>query len=406
MAKYRRYEQGMDRKVDILFFISVHGHGRGGHANSLHHIANKISADHQVGIVAIGSGYSSIISENPNFLAHIDFSGINLLELKSKVAQIVKRFSPEIIHCFDVGCYNITRLFCSTKKYRIALNKCGGPNPEKFPYVKNLVLFSAENKQWFDRSKRYNDSHIALIPNRVSTIQTMPLDILKPEGHFSFVRIARIGRTYRKSIFDSIELISGLNEKNGSLKLRLFVIGVVECPDTLSEILKHKYVIDGTVTILTEDKYTNEASKMLYLADAVIGTGRGIMEAASLGLPSLTINSLSSTPTLITKKTFEDAFRTNFSERNEFEALGREENFSEIEKLVSNENFYRELSVYTKSMFEQHFDIGRAASTYSEFYKNVSTSEKTELLADSQLIFRAAFNFFKSSRKVKTVCKR
>lgn len=389
--------------MKILFFISVHGHGRGGHFNSLHHIANKLSVEHQVGIVSIGPGHSSIIANNSNFLSHVDFNGINLLELKSKSDEIVKQFNPEIIHCFDVGCYNIVRLLYSTKKMKIALNKCGGPNPKVFPYVKNLVLFSVENKQWFEKDKRYYDANIALIPNRVSKIQTTPLDVLKPDDYFSFVRIARIGKTYKKSIFDSIELIDALYKSNKKLKLKLFIIGVVECPEILSEILNNKYVKDGTVTILTEDKYTIGASKMLYLADSVIGTGRGIMEAASLGLPSLTIDSLSNSPTLITKDTFDDAFRTNFSERNVFSDLTKDKNLTEIETLVSDEEFYQKLSLYTRMIFEQYFDIDQAANRYTEFYESVTISEKKMLLHDAILISKTIYSFLKSSRKVKKI---
>lgn len=389
--------------MNILFFISVHGHGRGGHFNSLHHIVNKLSVEHQVGIVSIGPGHSSIIANNSNFLAHVDFNGINLLQVKSKSDEIVKQFNPEIIHCFDVGCYNIVRLLYSTKKMKVALNKCGGPNPKNFPYVKNLVLFSVENKRWFEKDKRYYDANIALIPNRVAKIQTTTLDVLKPEGYFSFVRIARIGKTYKKSILDSIELIDTLYESNKKLKLKLFIIGVVECPETLSEILNNKYVNDGTVRILTEDKYTIGASKMLYLADAVIGTGRGIMEAASLGLPSLTVNSLSNTPTLITKDTFDDAFKTNFSERNVFPGLTKDKNLKEIETLVSDEEFYQKSSLYTRMMFEQYFDINQAENKYTEFYESVATSKKRALLPDAILILNTIYSFFNSSRKTKKV---
>lgn len=387
--------------MNVMFFISVHGHGRGGHFNSLHHISNELAVDHQVNIVSIGPGFSPIVSENKNFRTHLYFNGLNIIGFKRQCNALVKQYNPQIIHCFDVGAYNILRLLYSTKKIKIALNLCGGPNPNKFPYVKNLVLFSVENKKWFESSDRYKDSNIALIPNRVSTIQTKILDVIKDDEVFTFVRIARIGKTYEKSIFDSIALIDTLYKRNSNLKLKLFIIGVVECHETLANILKNQYVKNGMVEILTDDKYTNNASKMLYLADAVIGTGRGIMEAASIGLPLLTVNSLSNMPVLITKETFEDAFKTNFSERNIYKNLLEEKNISLIEKLVSDATYYQELSIYTRAIFEQYFDIDNAANKYVNFYKATVTDSKRDLFQDSILILKTLYSFFKSSRKVK-----
>lgn len=385
----------------IMFFISVHGHGRGGHFNSLNHVANNISSYHQVGIVAVGPGHSAIISQNSNFLAHIEYNGFNVLSLKKKVDSAVSEFKPDIMHCFDVGVYNIIRLLYSPTQFKIALNRCGGPNPKKFPHIKNLVLFSTENRSWFTANAKYRDSNISLIPNRVSVIKTTPMaDVQKPRGFFTFVRIARIGTGYKKSIFDSIALIERLVETEGQ-RVKLYIIGVIECRDIFYEIQNHKYVADGTIILLTEDKYTNNASKMLYLADAVIGTGRGIMEAASLGLPTLAVNSVGDIPVLITRELFDDAFKTNFSERNVFLEFDHSRNFLELKRLLSDESYYQELSVYMKKMFVTYFDIERAVSLYTTFYRDVTVTDKSNLISDVGFILRTIVSFYKSSRKVK-----
>lgn len=387
--------------MNVMFFISVHSHGRGGHINSLHHIVNKLAKNHNVSVISIGPGSSSFISQNTHFRKHIYFNGVGLLGLKRQCDILIKQNKPQIIHCFDAGVYNIIRLLYSSTKIKIALNLCGGPNPRKFPYVKNLVLFSVENKQWFEKDGRYKKSNIALIPNRVSTIQTKTLDIPKEDEYFTFVRIARIGKAYKKSIIDSINLIELLLKRNSSLKIKLFIIGVVECQNTFSELLKTKLVNDSVVIILTEERHTMNASKMLYLADAVIGTGRGIMEAASLGLPTLTINSLNNTPVLITSNTFYDAFRTNFSERNVFSKVSNEENITEIEKLISDKNFYNELSLYVEGKFKKYFDIEYASSRYIGFYNDAELSSKRLIIEDSFLILKSLYNFFRSSKKIK-----
>lgn len=385
--------------MNVMFFISVHGHGRGGHFNSLHHIANKLAEDNQVGIVSFGPGFSPVISENSNFIAHIDFNGLNILSLKLKIDRIIKKNRPNIIHCFDVGSYNIIRIFYSPRKNKIALNKCGGPNPIKYPYVKNLVLFSTEDMQWFQQDKRYNDSNIVLIPNRVSKIKTKPSDIQKTDGYFTFLRIARIGKNYKKSILDSINLIELLLERNNSLKVKLFIIGVVECTETLSEINNSKLVENGVVIILTDKKYTVNASKMLYLADAVIGTGRSVMEAASLGLPVLTINSLNKTPVLIDIGTFDDAFKTNFSERNIFPNVVNEENILKIESIISDRDFYEQVSFFINNKFIKYFDVEHASIKYLRFYKNLKLSSKMITAKDFIMFLKSLYGFLKSSKR-------
>lgn len=389
--------------MKILFFISLHRHGRGGHLYSLYHIANELSSIHQVGIVSIGPGDNSTISLNTNYICHINFDGVSLLGFKRKSSRVIKEFNPDVVHCFDVTSYNVIKLFYPLNRFKIALNKCGGPNRIEFPYVKNLVLFSIENKQWFESNKRYKDTNINLIPNRVSKVATSSSDIEKPEGFFSFVRIARIGKSYKKGILDSIALIDILYKKNKKLKLKLFVIGVVECQETLSEILKSKYVTNGTVVILTDDKYTKNASKMLYLADAVIGTGRGVMEATSLGLPTLTMNSLGHMPVLITKYIFDDAFKTNFSERNSFPSLDKYKNISDIEKMIVDTDFYQEISLYMNFIFKEYFDVSQAPRKYEEFYNSITDNGKAIVISDSILTLKTLYRFFKSSRKIKKV---
>lgn len=386
----------------VLFFVSLFNHGRGGHIHSLMHISKELSKKDDVKIVSIGNkkANKSTISKSSNYISHIEFNGINLFSLKLEIDRIVKGFEPEIIHCFDINTYNLISLFYSHNKYKIAVTKCGGPNPSnyaRYPYISNLILFSSENKIWFENNPRYKDTNIAFIPNRVSKISTETLDIIKPKDRFCFVKIARIGSTYKDSIFDSINLIDKLYKKNSSLKLKLFIIGVVEEPELLKEISSNKHVLDGTVTLLTDDIYTREASKMLYLADASISTGRGVMEACSLQLPVLTVNAKSDIPVLLTKDTFNDAFKTNFSGRNLFPYLKESENINNIERLIIDKKFYKDTSLYMKYIFDKYFNIENATHKYNDFYRSISLNKNIHLNAIFQI--KTMYNFYKLKTK-------
>jgi glycosyltransferase involved in cell wall biosynthesis len=151
---------------------------------------------------------------------------------------------------------------------------------------------------------------------------------------------------------------------------------------------------------LTQNKYTQEASKMLYLADAVIGTGRGLMEAASLKKPLLGINSRGSVPCIIDADTFFDAFKTNFSERNTFNDKHIDNDFDKITKMIGNVDYYNELSNFSDSVFSKYFDIEQSADLYLNFYKNCQYGNN-KLKDDFLIVLRNFRHFYKSYLKIK-----
>lgn len=382
--------------MKILFLISVYGHGRGGHFHSLNHISKKIGENSDVKIISFGPGKSNIIASNPYFLEHIDFNGINFIFFKNNLKELIQKFNPDIYHFFDYGSYNTVRLLISSKKNKIIINKCGGPNPIKYPHVPNLILFSNENLNWFKNQKKHQNSNIYLIPNRVKALlpdkNFQPIE--KKGGEFTFLRICRIGSAYNKSINDSILLIENLLLK-GIRKVKLYIIGVVEDSNIFMRHNKHQLVQDGRVIFLTDQIYTKEASKMLYLADAVIGTGRGLMEASSLSIPLLAINKEENIPVLLNNGNFQDAFKTNFSERNIFDNTNSETNIKNIIDLIQNKSYYTEMSVFSKEVFEEYFNIDKVIKSYDSAYSE-SIFCKRYILSDLNIISRTFIKFFSS----------
>ncbi|QRX64188.1 glycosyltransferase [Dysgonomonadaceae bacterium zrk40] len=384
--------------MKILYFISVHGHGRGGHFHSLNHISRKIGEQHDVKIISFGPGRSDIIESNPFFYKHFFFNGVNLITLSKDINKARREFNPDIYHCFDVGGYNIVRLIVSTRRNKIILNKCGGPNPNYYPHIHNLILFSIENKNWFNNNSNYNNSNIHLIPNRVRSLKLddnfWPIE--KKINDFVFIRICRIGIGYKKSINDSINLIRVLNSIR--INVKLFVIGVVEDKNIFLELQEDELVKKGKVVFLVDAEFTNEASKMLYLADAVIGTGRGLMEAASLGKPILAIDKNGDIPVLLNEESFTDAFKTNFSERNTFENLNNDRNIRNIEKLIYDKESYSMNSKFSIDCFNEFFSLDKVSDHYTLAYTQAKTGNR-QIVNDLPIILKSAIGFFKSYHK-------
>lgn len=383
----------------VLYLISVLGHGRGGHFHSLNHISSGIGEEIEVGICSVGPGNSDIINNNPYFISHFDFNGLNLYELKSKLKRTIKKFNPEIIHCFDVGVYNIFTLLFSNK-YKIVLNKCGGPNPIDYPFVQNLILFSEENKQWFINNPKFNKTQIEVIPNRVNkslSDNTLYHEKLPKEDAFCFVRIARIGIAYKKSIEESINLIDQLLKSNIK-NVHLYIIGTIEDEGIANEI-KIK-ISNLPITLLTESQYTKRASDLLYVADAVIATGRGIMEATVMGLPVLTPTVNSDIPILVNENNFEGFFRTNFSQRNIATEESLTNNYKNICSLIENIEFSQKMREFSSSIFKIKFDLATGTIKYLEFYNNTSKIEQQNVsfLKNIKFQLKTLLTFFKNAK--------
>lgn len=385
--------------MKILFIISTIGQGKGGHFHSLNHISRELSKKHECKIITIGPGRSQIISKSPLFLMNLRLKGVHYISFLKQVKEVIKNESPEIIHFFDVYSYNILRFALNPNKQKICITKCGGKNPIWFPFVKNIILFSLENLNWFNNKKRYKKTNIAFIPNRVNrlklNINYRPIQ--KKIGDFNFVRICRIGKIYEKSIMDSILLVDKLRDK-GYHEVKLFIIGYIEDIDfynQLTESIKNK---TDYIHVITSPEITNEASRMLYLADVVIGTGRGIMEAASLKIPILTLNADDNFPVLVDSTNFIELFETNFSQRGSIKGFDKHDNIAKIERLLTDKKYYHELSLFSEKVFNEYFSIKKINKNYSSFYNKAMLGTKKSFL-DILYAIRHILSFIKLSNK-------
>jgi glycosyltransferase involved in cell wall biosynthesis len=221
--------------------------------------------------------------------------------------------------------------------------------------------------------------------------------IAKNPDEFVFLRICRIGVAYNKSILDSFRLIETLTTKNIN-HVKLYVIGVVEDAEIYGKLKENPLVQNGQICFLTDVTFTKEASRMLYLGDAVIGTGRGLMESASLSKPLLTINAKGDIPVLLDRTNFLDAFETNFSERNLFPNYNHDENIKNIIKLIQNKNYYTEMSNFSTEVFNQYFNLDKVAEAYPYVYSKALTG-KRNLLVDLPLFLRSSINFYRNYLK-------
>ena len=362
----------------ILYVLSGFGKASGGHFHSLNNIAAALDRykDIEIDIASIGNVASPILKTNPNFLGNLTFNWLTFFTLNKKFKNLLKGRNIEIIHCYDGGTALLLMMLPALRKMKIMHTRCGGPNERNYfaQVLPTVILFSIENLNSFQKNPRFRQSDLHLISNRVNPVpvNTDALQHLlkKDPEFFTFLRIARIGKTYIQSIMQAIELVRIVREKNP--KAKLVIIGVVEDQALLDQVIETAKAGNVPLELYTTKDYTAEASRFLYAADAVIGTGRGVMEAMSLGLPVFAPMKGRKLPAFVNEKTFMDLFTRNFSERSQLDFLSDAEIEREALQLVSEPKSYTDAQDFSLQKAREYFLLTTAIK---EKYHQIYTKE-------------------------------
>jgi glycosyltransferase involved in cell wall biosynthesis len=385
--------------MKILFFIYSSGNASGGHFHSLHHITMELSKKYDVAIVSLGPNEGKIITSNPFFLKHIKLNGCikQLINLNLIIKTIIKGFNPDILHCFDTKSLNWIILLPSTFNYPVVLNKCGGPNPLRMNYqhANAIVVFSGENYHWFKNNKKYGNEPIYVIPNRVKKLEYLPKSNrkeTKDKNKITFVRIARLGGVYEKTLKDTLQMIEALKER---YPVELIVVGEI---NDISSFKRFKDIVKQKklpVKFITDDR-AKRGSDFLYLADFVIGTGRSLIEALSLGIPVLTPAKNSDWPVLLDNDNFNIFFFTNFSERNVADRESLASNQRKIESLLNNKNEFLKAQNNAFKIFNEYYNNELITIKYYNVYKDILEAKNERLkviLKNVPYVFKQLFEY-------------
>lgn len=300
----------MDIKIKnrkLLFVVSSLGNIVGGHFYSLKDVAEHHSSIHEVSIVIIGKKIDIDFSKSIT-VYHIPLSKnfLGFIYSFKRFLHIVNKMNPEIIFAFDKHSYIYARISNLMKHNKIALTKCGGPNPRGyFPIATNLIVFSQENYNYFVNKNGYN--HVDYIPNRVIDFDTK--EYIKTD-YIKLLKITRINRYYEMSIKESIRLN---HEINKIIKCKLILVGQNQDQRLYNDIKNDQYVI-----LKTENEDIINARKWIGDADIVIATGRSAMEALIKRKIVMVPSKDGKNPVLVTNNNIEALHKNNFSERSEY----------------------------------------------------------------------------------------
>lgn len=304
----------------VLILTTVPGRGLGGHYYDAVTVAEALRSRCTVSLVTIGRNRSPVVESSRLPSVHVPFSGAGVPGAVSEVVRLGRDLGADVFHSFDLGACGFARIASLHCRRRHVHSKCGGPNPTgRFPRIESLVVVSGENRDYFAGHPAFRRSRVRLLPNRVAHQEPDRVRIeqfrrehgLPVWDGWTFLKVGRISRSYERGIRQAIRLVHDLT--SAGLPSRLVLIGVVEDDDLWRAIRAEDR---GNLVASSDPRYTLEASRLIDIADCVIGTGRGVMEAAALGKVLFTELRDGPYPVRVDEGNLEELLYTNFSPRN------------------------------------------------------------------------------------------
>ncbi|MEZ8370507.1 glycosyltransferase [Vibrio splendidus] len=302
--------------MNIVYVIFNIKFGKGGHFHSLLETASKVKEKETITVISLGKYRSPVLDKLGDDYHHIETNSIITMMLQ--LQKMIKKLQPNVINSFDAQSYFFVRLLSNFLKIPAVLTRCGGPNPKNYyPFCKDMILFSEENRIHFSNVNKFSLSNLHVVPNRVpSTSYNQDYNSIKfiksklrPDA-LILLRIARISLAYEKSISQSINLVNKLAGKG--IDAQLVLVGVIENENVFSKLKQRS---NDNVLFFTQNELTLNSSKLIDVADVVIGTGRSFMEGALLNKVMMVPSSNIDVPDLVDISNVFSAFEVNFSQR-------------------------------------------------------------------------------------------
>lgn len=319
--------------MDIIYFAFSSSIGLGGHTRSMRDISNSINP-------FVTSTKIFIICAKPqvNYIEEINY--LFLKDGYNKNISLIKEHISKktIIHFFDIESYSY---FSLINHDNILVTRCGGVNPSFWPKSLLTTTFSKENSEYF---KTIGLKNVFYIPNRVTNFHFNQelIDNIKNKYNISkddyiALRVCRIKKYYQESLLQTLNLGDEISKK---IKKQVIVIliGGIEDHKIYEYMITKSNNLNIRLISLTDSIYTSEARQIISIADAIVGTGRSLMEAAKTNAELYVPNKNSHLPIRLSKENFNELLSLNFSGRY---SLKSDKNEPLIKnKFIWNKYFY------------------------------------------------------------------
>lgn len=357
----------------VTFLISCRAgknSGVGGHNRSLIEIAHAIDQPYR--IIVIGDFVPEPLKHDRN---------VNLVSEQRNsraTAEKIHRLIQEtyLLHAYNYRAATVGMFMSMRMKVPLVVTKAGGMPWSKavLPW-QHMIVFS---RQDYDRLSNhiFAPRKLALIPNRVSP---------QAESHFQkhdaftqcgngIIKILCIARFHEMNLYRfHAALQLGEAFRKSGLKAHVTIVGAVQNKTTLDSIVRLS--ANTETTLLTDPKFTKDASVCLGSADVVVASGRAVGEALQCGKLIFFPVKENSLPCLLSPETYNVAEANNFTARTP--VGGTVDPDSAFVRFVASSREEKlALSSWGKRIFEERFSTNTGAKKTIDFYNMVSGPER------------------------------
>lgn len=359
----------------IMYLIFNVSHGKGGHFYSLQTTAEALTDSVCRSIIVNIGIKSSPVIENCNIENYfIYFNGYNFFSVFNQLDQIVQQFKPDIIHSFDIPVHLFARMLRFKYQLPLVLTKCGGANLKYTPYADTFILYSEENFTYLEKQKKFKNTQFYTIPNRVNEVQVDNLRIKDLIEKYRidtskkiFLRISRFTSAYEESMIQAVNLVVYMQKRN--LEVQLIILGEIQEQKSF-DLVKNYTEEMRDIFLITDSAFTLNASELIEVADCVIGTGRGLIEAASRGKVLFTPILHSDVPAFVDKVNARDFIKTNFSPRNEMSRMKAHSSLDDSIKVIDDFSEKKKYEAFARHLFDEYYNIRSCLAKYATIYNS------------------------------------
>jgi hypothetical protein len=364
----------LDSPLRILYVVSAYSGsttGSGGHYYSARDIASVLQArwpQARLRILALGDVLPKALTNSAVPYVHVSPVGKGLRKYRREIMAAADDFAPTIVHAYDNKSYFFARLIARRHRAKRVLTKPAGPNPGVlFPYCPDIVCFSDENLAALGSRRRLRTSRLHLIANRVArptpdSARIAALRAIVGPGDV-LLRICRIGEYHRRSIEQTL-VLAKLMRATG-IQVRAVIVGALESRGVLQSLQAGAEAGD---LFVTEPPFVVDSAALLDVATYVVGTGRGVVEAAMRRILVFVPLADADIPVLVTPSNWRVLSSSNFSARTRSTRGLDSRDLSQLKELLRDPKSRDGLLAELSSVLSSAYGLDAIPEKYQELY--------------------------------------
>lgn len=339
----------------------------GGHYRSASAIAGLLQSDYEVILLNFGARPSPVMQVPGLETLFYEGSTERPGPLRARIADLMRQQSVRAVVAFDQKAGELIRPLARRMKVGLVLVKPGGGQPRLYyPKMDHNIVFMATDKTWME-ARNPPHSRVLMAAGRtyepeqdLAAQAALRAEVGLCDKDMAILRIGRIEPHYGAVNRSALALAGRLRAEG--LPARLVLVGTAESAEEHAALMALKGPEDA---ILNDERFTDRASKLLGMFRFTVGTGRGFMEAASMGQVMFcgSQDAAHDLPLLVTNDNLHRFFEDNFSPRikPDIDPAG---NLVRILEMALDPVRQTALASAARGWYEEYFSAETARRTY------------------------------------------